>query len=65
MNSIQIPDFFEEELNLFPTHTIGVSLRRVRARRTITAGLRVSVGNGRATAPDQAVYARDFATARR
>lgn len=25
MNSIQVPDFFEEELNLFPTHSIGVA----------------------------------------
>ena len=25
MNSIQVPDFFEEELNLFPTHSIGVT----------------------------------------
>jgi len=26
MNSIRVPDFFEEELNLFPTHSVGVGV---------------------------------------
>lgn len=60
MNSIQIPDFYEEELNLVPTHTIGVA-----AYGEFSVGKRqrinyiVSLGNGRAAAPDGAVYARD------
>ena len=62
MNSIQVPDFFEEELNLFPTHSVGVNvhgefpLRRNGHRLSYVA----SVSNGRAATPDGAVYARDF-----
>ena len=38
MNSIQVPDFFEEELNLFPTHSIGVAAHgAVRLRATAIA----------------------------
>ena len=61
MNSIQVPDFFEEELNLIPTHTIGVAAYgsfALGGERTLN--WTVSVGNGRARVPDQAVYARDF-----
>src|SRR5262245_59291498 len=61
MNSIQVPDFFEEELNLFPTHSIGVS---VHGEFAMKDGHRiayvVSASNGRPTTPDSAVYARDF-----
>jgi hypothetical protein len=61
MNSIQVPDFFEEELNLIPTHTIGINgygAFGLSGGRSIN--WTVSVGNGRAKAPDQSVYARDF-----
>ena len=60
MHSIQVPDFYEEELNLVPTHTIGVAAYGAfslgpNARLNYI----VSAGNGRASAPDGAVYARD------
>src|SRR5262245_39849505 len=61
MNSIQVPDFFEEELNLIPTHTVGLAGYGALA---LSAGRSInwtaSVGNGRPRAPDQTVYARDF-----
>jgi hypothetical protein len=60
MNSIQVPDFFEEELNLFPTHSIGVM---AHGQFELTNGHRIayaaSVANGRPATPDSAVYARD------
>ena len=63
MNSIQVPDFFEEELNLFPTHSIGVAAHGEFALRN---GHRlayiVSAANGRPHTPDSAVYARDYTT---
>jgi hypothetical protein len=61
MNSIQVPDFFEEELNLFPTHSIGVA---AHGEFAFTNGHRlayvVSAANGRPHTPDSAVYARDY-----
>lgn len=60
MNSIQVPDFYEEELNLVPTHSIGVAAYgqfRLPGRHKI--GYIVSVANGRAETPDGAIYARD------
>src|SRR5262245_8166055 len=61
MNSIQVPDFFEEELNLFPTHSIGVA---VHGEFAMNNGHRlayvVSAANGRPHTPDGAVYARDY-----
>jgi hypothetical protein len=64
MNSIQVPDFFEEELNLFPTHSVGVN---VHGEFPITDGgqrisYMASVSNGRARTPDRSVYARDFSS---
>lgn len=60
MNSIQVPDFYEEELNLVPTHTVGVA---AYGEFSLKNGHRIhyigSVGNGRPGAPDGAVYARD------
>jgi hypothetical protein len=60
MNSIQVPDFFEEELNLFPTHSIGVA---AHGEFAFANGHRiayvVSAANGRPGTPDGAVYARD------
>jgi len=61
MNSIQVPDFFEEELNLFPTHSIGVAAHgEFPMRNGQRLAYVVSLANGRATAPDQSVYARDY-----
>jgi hypothetical protein len=61
MNSIQVPDFFEEELNLFPTHSIGVA---AHGQFDFSNGHRVayvvSAANGRPHTPDGAVYARDY-----
>jgi hypothetical protein len=61
MNSIQVPDFFEEELNLFPTHSIGIAAHGEFAMRN---GHRlayiVSAANGRPHTPDSAIYARDY-----
>lgn len=60
MNSIQVPDFYEEELNLVPTHSIGVAAYgqfRLPGRHKI--GYIVSTANGRAPTPDGAIYARD------
>jgi len=64
MNSIQVPDFFEEELNLFPTHSIGVSVHGELPlkREGHRIGYIASVSNGRAATPDRAVYARDFSS---
>ena len=61
MNSIQVPDFFEEELNLFPTHSIGVSVHGEQPlrREGHRIGYIASVSNGRASTPDRSVYARD------
>lgn len=60
MNSVQVPDLFEEELNLVPTHTVGVSLYGTRHLRDgYMLNYSFSVGNGRAIVPDAAVYARD------
>jgi hypothetical protein len=63
MNSIQVPDFFEEELNLFPTHSIGVA---AHGQFAFANGHRlayvVSAANGRPHTPDSAVYARDYSS---
>jgi hypothetical protein len=61
MNSIQVPDFFEEELNLIPTHSVGLAAYggfQLGGERTLNWTF--SVGNGRSRVPDQTVYARDF-----
>src|SRR5262245_6182843 len=61
MNSIQVPDFFEEELNLFPTHSIGVNVHgEVPFKSGHRLGYIASVSNGRAATPNSSVYARDF-----
>ena len=60
MNSIQVPDFFEEELGLVPTHTIGVAGHgSVPLRDGHRLNYIVSVGNSRSSTPEMAVYARD------
>src|SRR5262245_54099013 len=61
MNSIQVPDFFEEELNLFPTHSIGINVHgEVPFKSGHRLGYIASVSNGRAATPNSSVYARDF-----
>ena len=60
MNSTQVPDFYEEELNLVPTHTTGVAVYgEFFLGDSHRLNYIVSAGNGRATTPDAAVYARD------
>lgn len=60
MNSIQVPDFYEEELNLVPTHSIGISVYgQFELGGHHRLGYQFGAANGRATAPDGAVYARD------
>lgn len=60
MHSVQVPDLFEEELNLVPTHTVGAM---VYGSRSLSGGhglnYSFSVGNGRTMVPDAVVYARD------
>lgn len=60
MNSIQIPDLFEEELGLVPTHTVGAQLYgEFQLGGEHRLGYAVSWGNGRAMDPVANVYARD------
>lgn len=60
MISAQIPDLFEEENNFVPTHTTGVHAHGIfDLGRSHLLKYAVSVGNGRNTSPDKAVYARD------
>jgi hypothetical protein len=60
MVSAQVPDLFEEELGLVPTHTVGVQLD---GGFTLPGSHRleyaVSAGNGRAIDPVANIYARD------
>lgn len=60
MNSIQIPDLFEEELNFVPTHQIGLELYgEVQLGGEHKLAYSASVGNGRGMDPVPAIYARD------
>ena len=62
MNSIQVPDLFEEDSNLVPTHSIGVM-----AHGTFdffgddSLNYTLSIANGRPDVPNSAIYARDYA----
>jgi hypothetical protein len=60
MNSVAIPDLFEEEVNLVPTHTTGIN---VHGTTDLGAGHQlgyiVGVGNGRGATPLDIYYARD------
>ena len=61
MNSIQVPDFFEEELNLFPTHSTGVATHgEFGLRNGHRLAYIASASNGRAHTPNSSVYARDY-----
>lgn len=60
MNSIQVPDLFEEDMNLAPTHSIGVMAHGsfdLDGGSSIKYAL--SLANGRASVPNSAIYARD------
>jgi hypothetical protein len=60
MVSAQIPDLFEEELGLIPTHTVGVQVDgRLKLPANHQLEYTVSAGNGRAVDPVANVYARD------
>ena len=60
MNSVQVTDLFEEDLNLVPTHSIGVMAHGafdLESGSSIKYAL--SFANGRASVPNSAIYARD------
>lgn len=60
MTSAQVPDLFEEELGLVPTHTIGLQVHGgIPLRGEHRIEYAVSLGNGRAADPVNNVYARD------
>jgi hypothetical protein len=60
MVSAQVPDLFEEELGLVPTHTVGAQVHgQFSLGMEHRLGYAVSVGNGRAQNPVDNVYARD------
>lgn len=59
MNSVQIPDLFEEELGLIPTHSIGVHMHGQKSLGDHRLGYAISVGNGRGADPVSPIYARN------
>lgn len=60
MNSIQIPDLFEEELGFVPTHTVGLQAHgEFLLPHEHRLGYALSFGNGRPPDPTMNVYARD------
>jgi hypothetical protein len=60
MVSAQVPDLFEEELGLVPTHTVGAQLHgQFSLGAEHRLGYAVSAGNGRAKNPVDNIYARD------
>jgi len=60
MTSAQVPDLFEEELGIVPTHTVGMQVHgQVTPGGEHRLGYALSVGNGRAKNPIDNVYARD------
>jgi hypothetical protein len=60
MNSVQVPDLFEEELGLVPTHTIGAQVHgQFSLGKEHRLGYALSLGNGRGANPVENVYARD------
>ena len=56
--SVQVNPLFEEELNLIPTHTVGVNLHGGFRRFDQTFKYAVGVGNGRQAAPTDVAYNR-------
>jgi hypothetical protein len=59
MHSVQIPDLFEEELNLVPTHSVGANLHGRFPLFGQNFKYVVGLANGRAMTPTQNVFARD------
>jgi hypothetical protein len=60
MTSVQVPDLFEEELGLVPTHTVGAQVHgQLSLGKEHRLGYALSLGNGRAKNPVDNVYARD------
>jgi hypothetical protein len=60
MISAQVPDLFEEESGLVPTHTVGVQAHGLfDLGREHRLNYAVSFGNGRNSSPAANVYARD------
>lgn len=59
MSSAQVPDLFEEELGLVPTHTVGVQAHGVLSSGEHRVGYALSLGNGRGNNPVDNVFARD------
>ena len=60
MNSVQVPDLFEEDLNLVPTHSIGVMAHgSFDLKGGSSLKYAVSLANGRASTANSAIYARD------
>lgn len=60
MTSIQIPDIFEEELNLAPTHDVGVNVYgTLPTFGAHSLNYAVAVTNGRGPTPDKLIMGRD------
>ena len=60
MTSVQVPDLFEEELGLVPTHTVGLLLHgQFPLPNMHRLNYMVSFGNGRDSNPVSNVYSRD------
>jgi hypothetical protein len=60
MVSAQVPDLFEEELGLIPTHTVGIQIDgSFELPGNHRLEYAVSAGNGRSIDPSANVYARD------
>lgn len=65
MNSIQIPDLFEEEIGLVPTHSNGVQLfGAFPLRGGHSLNYAVSAANGRGADPVMGILARDPSNAK-
>jgi hypothetical protein len=65
MNSIQIPDLFEEEIGLLTTHTNGVHFfGNLPLQGAHSLNYAVSVANGRGGDPTQNILARDPSNAK-
>ena len=59
MHSVQIPDLFEEEFNLVPTHTVGLNIHGRVPILGQNFKYVVGLGNGRSMTPTANVLARD------
>lgn len=65
MNSVQVPDLFEEEIGLVPTHSNGVQFfGTFPMRGAHSLNYAVSVANGRGADPVMGILARDPSNAK-